>query len=228
MSGKAVAQALRGYFLADAPLNMKLLHTVTNVVNETKDMLTEDEVDEAAGISDEVPAGSPDLSPELISSPKGYPSDEQSKTLCSSFSMTEDAVLEIQRLMVGFQNGTVTLNQILESDELNLLSQTLASIKSYLEEICHTSKLWLLYMAYIGVIKLFISAERTGSWEDHLIAATQMMNLFAAMGHYNYAKSTRPYHQIMQDLHGFTNRLLGLDIIQFVGHIGFGLVFGQI
>ena len=60
--------------------------------------------------------------------------------------MTEDAVSEMQRLVVAFQNGTVTLNQILESDELNLLSQTLVSIKSYLEKISRTSKLWLLYM----------------------------------------------------------------------------------
>ena len=58
-------------------------------------MLTEDEVDEAAGIF-EVPATSPDLSPELVSSPKVYPSNEQSRTPCSSFSMTEDTVSEIE------------------------------------------------------------------------------------------------------------------------------------
>ena len=75
--------------------------------------------------------------------------------------MTEDTVSEIQRLVVGFQNGTVTLNnQILASDELNLMSQTLVSIKGYLEKISRTSKLWLLYIAYVDVIKLFISAER--------------------------------------------------------------------
>ena len=34
LSGKAVAQALRGYFLDDAALNVKLLQTVTNVGNE--------------------------------------------------------------------------------------------------------------------------------------------------------------------------------------------------
>ena len=143
LSGKAVSRALRGYFLADAALNVKLLQTVTNVGNETEEMLTEDEVDEAAGISDEVPAASADLSPGLVSSPKGYPYNEQSRTPCSTFSMTEDAVSEMQRLVLGFQNGTVTLNQILESDELNLLSQTLVSIKSYLEKISRTSKLWL-------------------------------------------------------------------------------------
>ena len=65
-------------------------------------MLTEDEDDEAAGISDEVPAASADLSPGLVSSPKGYPYNEQSRTPCSSFSMTEDAVSEMQRLAVGF------------------------------------------------------------------------------------------------------------------------------
>ena len=57
---------------------MKLLQTVTNVGIETDEMLTEDEVDGAAGISDEVPAASADLSPGLVRSPKGYTSNEQS------------------------------------------------------------------------------------------------------------------------------------------------------
>ena len=39
LSGKAVSRALRGYFLADAALNVKLLQTVTNVGNETEELM---------------------------------------------------------------------------------------------------------------------------------------------------------------------------------------------
>ena len=52
----------------------------------------------------------------------------------------------------------------------------------------------------VQLIKLFIFAERTGNWELHLSAVRKMINLFAATGHMNYAKSARLYLQKMLDL----------------------------
>ena len=54
-----------------------------------------------------------------------------------------------------------------------------------------TAKLWLTYMDYIDTLKLFIRAERVGNWNMHIIAVGRMLNLFAATGHFNYAKSAR-------------------------------------
>ena len=48
---------------------------------------------------------------------------------------------------------------------------------------------------------MFIFAERTGDWEGHIEATRRMLNLFAATGHYHYAKSGRMYLQQMLDLH---------------------------
>ena len=44
---------------------------------------------------------------------------------------------------------------------------------------------------------MFIQAERTGNWDEHLAATEKMLNLHAATGHFNYAKSTRLYLQTM-------------------------------
>ena len=47
---------------------------------------------------------------------------------------------------------------------------------------------------------MFIRAERTGKWNDHLEAIRRMLNLFAATNHMNYAKCARLYLQSMQYL----------------------------
>jgi len=63
-------------------------------------------------------------------------------------------------------------------------------------EKSRTAKLWLHYIEYVDTLKLFIQAERTGNWNLHLIAIEQMLNLFAATGHLNYAL----YLQLMREL----------------------------
>ena len=63
-----------------------------------------------------------------------------------------------------------------------------------------TAKLWVQYIRCINTIKLFIAAESTGNWQNHPAATVQMLNLFAATGHINYAKSARLYLQMMNDL----------------------------
>ena len=49
-------------------------------------------------------------------------------------------------------------------------------------------------------LKIFIRAERIGDWNLHLIAIGKMLNLFAATGHIDYAKSSRLYLQLMMQL----------------------------
>ena len=51
------------------------------------------------------------------------------------------------------------------------------------------AKLWLLYIYYVDVVKMFILAERTGYWNLHVVAISKMLNLFAATGYINYDKS---------------------------------------
>ena len=55
-------------------------------------------------------------------------------------------------------------------------------------------------MDYIDTLKLSIRAERVGNWNMHIIAVGRMLNLFAATGHFIYAKSARMYLQLMLEL----------------------------
>ena len=73
-------------------------------------------------------------------------------------------------------------------------------LKYKLSEKSRTAKLWFLYMDYIDVMKLYILAARTRDWELCLYSLQKMINLFAATGHINYAKSARLYLQIMLEL----------------------------
>ena len=61
-------------------------------------------------------------------------------------------------------------------------------------------KLWLTYMDYIDTLKFFIRAKRVGNWNMHIIAVGCMLKLFAATGHFNYAKSARMYLQLMLEI----------------------------
>ena len=80
------------------------------------------------------------------------------------------------------------------------LSQKLEQEKQRLTETSRTAQLWVQYMEYVKVIKMFIFAERIGDWESYFDATRRMLNLFAATGHYNYAKCGRMYLQQMLEL----------------------------
>jgi len=56
-------------------------------------------------------------------------------------------------------------------------------------------------MHYIDVVKQFIALERTSDWLLHLSALHDMLGLFAATGHGNFAKATtRVYLQQVSTL----------------------------
>ena len=78
------------------------------------------------------------------------------------------------------------------------ISENIDRLKAGLREQSRTSKLWLLSMHYVYIVKTFTFAEKTSNWELHLEALSGMLNLFAATGHSNYAKSARLYLQKMR------------------------------
>lgn len=53
--------------------------------------------------------------------------------------------------------------------------------------------MWIQYIDYVTTAKDFTRAAGTGDWELHLGSVARMLNLFAATGHLNYAKSARVY-----------------------------------
>ena len=63
-----------------------------------------------------------------------------------------------------------------------------------------TAKLCLEYLYEMDTVKMFIRAECCGDWNLHTIAVTRMLSLFAAAGHFQYAKCARLYLQRMRQL----------------------------
>ena len=68
-----------------------------------------------------------------------------------------------------------------------------ARCKEYLSENSRTTQLWIKCIHYKNVLKQFIGAERTGNWQNYLMVVCQMLNLFSATAHFQYAKSVRLY-----------------------------------
>ena len=76
----------------------------------------------------------------------------------------------------------------------------LADFKRGIAQQSRTGKLWLQYLQYVSTLKLMLRAERCGDWQLHIWSISQMINLFAATGHNNYAKCARLYCEMMTDL----------------------------
>ena len=81
------------------------------------------------------------------------------------------------------------------------LQDILDDYKDILNDSSRTAKLWLQYLHYIDVVKIFIRAERTGDFNLYLTALGRTINLFAATAHINYAKNARVHLQQVLDLH---------------------------
>ena len=88
----------------------------------------------------------------------------------------------------SYEDGLIELES---SKIFNQAFSQLSHIKQSLSDISRTAKLWVQYLQYISILKHFIRAERTGDWNLHVVTVGQMLNLFAATGHINYAKSAR-------------------------------------
>lgn len=61
-------------------------------------------------------------------------------------------------------------NNLLQSESLLNLNTLLQDLKCRLSQESRTSRLWLLYMRYVELLKLFLLGERTGNFLIHLHA----------------------------------------------------------
>ena len=77
----------------------------------------------------------------------------------------------------------INYDEMISSNTFIAIANEVEELKTKLKAKSRTAKLWLLYLDYISVAKLFILAERTSDWELHLHTVTEMLNLFASTGH---------------------------------------------
>ena len=175
MSGRTVARALRGHMLFESALVTQLLKAIIPKSNKDEANLpTASEFEDSAARC-------------------------LKKENTSQFVKSEDIDI-IHECLQKLIEGTSNIEDAIMCTSFNCLQSGIELYKQYLSNASRTAKLWLQYLHYISVLKLFIRAERTGNWNMHLVATSQMLNLFAATGHNNYAKSSRLYLQLMNDL----------------------------
>ena len=118
--------------------------------------------------------------------------------------LTQEEIIsqeDLQVIKTSYQNFIKNqLEHTINFELMERLSCDMEQKMGSLSACSRTAKLWVQYIHCIDTVKSFIAAERTGNWQNHLGATAQMLNLFAATGHLNYAKSARLYLQMMSDL----------------------------
>ena len=91
--------------------------------------------------------------------------------------------------------------------------------KESLRKQSRTSALWLQYIEMTQILRRFIKAERTGNWELHLEALSEMLPYLAASGHNLYVKCARLYLQSMSELQSenpdvYRDFMAGLHVVR--------------
>ena len=171
ISGKAISRAVRCHFLVQSAL-------VTNLFKPFID----DGDHEAEDIEDDISVAEDEKTVETVK--------------------REDVLRELENVTKYVKDEGKTTEDI-ESKNYPVLFQLedmVENYKEYLIRSSRTAKLWLLNIYYVVVVKIFVRAERSGYWNLHVVAISKMLNLFAATGHINYAKSARLHLQNMLNL----------------------------
>ena len=123
-------------------------------------------------------------------------------SLGSKKSLSSEQMMKLKSLFDRInENPDNALSEVNESSELKVIQNLLDDHKENLRTASRTARLWLQYIDYVAILKLYIRAERTGNWRLHLHAVEKMLNVFATTGHVNYARCARLYLQNMNNLH---------------------------
>ena len=87
----------------------------------------------------------------------------------------------LEKIYQGLVQRNLDLSDVESSNIVIRLTNVVDKFKSELSSASRTAKLWLQYLEYISIIRMFIRAERNGNCHEHLDAMRLMLNLFAAV-----------------------------------------------
>ena len=78
--------------------------------------------------------------------------------------ISDSTIDELQTLCDALLNDSASVDEVLACETLKTVHDSIQQFKDHLTISSRTAALWVQYMEYINVIKLFIRAERTGDW----------------------------------------------------------------
>jgi hypothetical protein len=146
LSGKDYQRAIRGHFLVHAALTKLLVDVITN-----DDPVTTSEIIVLQNVEN---------------SDSYIMEEDELKNLSDLYTSVFSRKIYFGK---NLNNATSNLcEEVLESSCLKVFETKLSSLKQNLSEQCRTSRLWILYMRCVDILKMFLMAERTGNWLLHL------------------------------------------------------------
>ena len=165
LSGKAVARAVRGYFLVDSVLQALLSF-------------------DAFGFKVEIQQGR-----------RGKETIVTDTTVMEENGLTKYECLQSAlSLFDRMLQKDVTPQELQDSSELEQVESILQLAREKLKDN-RTAALWLQFMDMVDLLRTFLRAERTGNWPLHLQTLQEMLPYYAAAGHNLYTKSVYIYLQ---------------------------------
>ena len=198
MSGKAVSQGLRGHFLAVSALQTKLMTPLFSNSNLQTDSYN-NEIDQTDIEFDSYNKCENDEDIESID--EEYMEAESDEDDFQFDKLNLEDLTNLEKLGENLLSHPEDPEKVLEESEV--MGRVIKTYECYIDLLqtrSRTAKFWLQYQRYVNVLKSFIRSERTGNWSLHLQTLSNMINLFAATGHINYAKCARLHLQNMLHL----------------------------
>ena len=108
----------------------------------------------------------------------------------------EECINHLTSLYESLLLGQTYQEAVPHNPTLIKIYEEISNLK-FVMDFNRTGKLWLQFMDFVSIIRMFIRAERTGNWKLHLHACEKMLPFLAAAGH-KYVMAVRKY---MQDVH---------------------------
>lgn len=102
---------------------------------------------------------------------------------------------ELHNVYSNFKLGNASPEEIAQSTVVKSFVDILENQLRRSNESGRTQKLWIQFIEMVEIVRMFIRAERSGDFLLHLHCVHQMLPIFHASGHFNYAKSAHVYLQ---------------------------------
>ena len=114
------------------------------------------------------------------------------------FAVTDEELNDMRIVIEKLINERVKNNHT--EPRVAKFEQKFAEIFKHLADGGRMPALWTQYHHMVNVIKVFIRTERLANHHGHLSCiVTEMLHVFAASGHHQYAKGARLFCQLMKE-----------------------------
>ena len=111
----------------------------------------------------------------------------------------EGTVEALRKLYESLEKKDVNLDEICNHPVISSNGDTVGNLK-FFQDVSRTGKLWLQFIDFILIIRMFTRGEWTGNFELHISSSEQMLQYPAAAGHDRYTAVIRKYLQDIKNL----------------------------